>query len=1107
MNALTDLVLAQPRAQPTVSATNQQPLLKTITQNASPPPRHFIVIQKKSFLASNVNNKNLQVKIQTKPTESHSSILGENATNVIHPAPFKRQPLQQINLNQLSVAQTQVAAKSTFKQDYTVSQVAAKSTFEQDYKLSIPKPLKRGATILSESGSHITIPPAPFKRQALQQIPTTQLPATQVKQAPALYNFSNTIDNDMVSFSPVRLYTPAVKNFHEAKNIVEASDFSPVTNEQLLKSALVRKTKLSLSKKNSNSQANTPTSPASDNQDESKLPGQKSLEEIIQEFLPANFDHKIESLEPLKPYHKNPEYDQSEMFSATLRVNIRSKQEALQWLEDFQGTSLSDWRVRKCFPENTKFLIFKKGYRCSHNTQAQYKKGTVPHKKHTSCDAYLSITVKNYNMKRSSDKFLKTHPCVIELQHCHNHPTKACDVLRFRRPTQRVVEIFLDMYRKEHSPSSALSTHQYDIQIQHPENWFEILADGAECPNLQWCYYLYRKTFLKEYGPASGEGMLQSLTAAVKKYNEDAGSECAAVKKFEETDLLVVLCSPLMKRVHTLLKSSGEINFLDAGGSMDRDNSRIFTVLAPSVAGALPLGMIITSSESEDVLTEGMKMLQSIMPSDAFFGRGPTRGPLVMMTDDSKTERNTLTKCFPGIVLLLCFFHILQAFWTYVWDSKHNVKAEEKEEVYFIFKDWCYTRTEEDFLKHYHDILCNPLYSKNKFLVKHVKGLFLRAREWALCYRSELLIRGNNTNNYSEITIRQYKDLVMHRLKAYSVVQLFDFFTTRLESYFERRIAVVVNNRKENYYTSKHFIQPSKLRNLQCAESSHKQMFIVQNVEKGTKYTVDMELEICSCPVGFNGAPCKHQFAVAKMFNLSTSQFLPYDDKAAKAILHQIMTTSVPKPGWYASLKGGPVTSVTEAELGDQRSTVQEDDLPEDDIRDDITLIIDQQASSSGTSESTEHYTDEERERLLALWDSINVYITNGLKERPEVFGSAVEKFASQFNKAKALSENVVLSAMHTFPINSFGSKAMRKGKYIKVNTAACIRRKYAAMAGRKCTQQGRPPKAAFTKEHGYTVNRQIVPAWNRQRQRKGAIPHKLSVRVQYQASKQSQKK
>lgn len=76
-------------------------------------------------------------------------------------------------------------------------------------------------------------------------------------------------------------------------------------------------------------------------------------------MLPPNYTHKIESLEPMQPYHKNAEYDQSEMLTATVRLNLRSKEEALQWLQDYQNSSLTDWRVRKCFPENTDFVIFK----------------------------------------------------------------------------------------------------------------------------------------------------------------------------------------------------------------------------------------------------------------------------------------------------------------------------------------------------------------------------------------------------------------------------------------------------------------------------------------------------------------------------------------------------------------------------------------------------------------------------------------------------------------------------------------------------------------------------------------------------------------------------
>lgn len=40
-----------------------------------------------------------------------------------------------------------------------------------------------------------------------------------------------------------------------------------------------------------------------------------------------------------------------------------------------------------------------------------------------------------------------------------------------------------------------------------------------------------------------------------------------------------------MKRIHSQLRSSGEIVFVDSSGTMDRHNTSIFLVLAPSVAG------------------------------------------------------------------------------------------------------------------------------------------------------------------------------------------------------------------------------------------------------------------------------------------------------------------------------------------------------------------------------------------------------------------------------------------------------------------------------------------------------------------------------------------
>lgn len=81
-------------------------------------------------------------------------------------------------------------------------------------------------------------------------------------------------------------------------------------------------------------------------------------------------------------------------------------------------------------------------------------------------------------------------------------------------------------------------------------------------------------------------------------------------------------------------------------------NTRIFTFFSSNVAGALLTGLIMTSSESEKNGTEGIALLKSILPPNAFFSRGDL-GPQI----DSAAEHNSSKTPFPGIVLLLCFLY------------------------------------------------------------------------------------------------------------------------------------------------------------------------------------------------------------------------------------------------------------------------------------------------------------------------------------------------------------------------------------------------------------------------------------------------------------------
>ena len=119
---------------------------------------------------------------------------------------------------------------------------------------------------------------------------------------------------------------------------------------------------------------------------------------------------------------------------------------------------------------------------------------------------------------------------------------------------------------------------------------------------------LYTETFQAQYGgPAkSQEGLEDQLKAIVP----DAAR--IAVNN-DDGEMVVAAVTPLMDRANELPEAA-EIIFVDASGNMDRGNLRIFLLMTWSVAGGMPLGVIITTSESEAIISKGLQMLQKVMP-------------------------------------------------------------------------------------------------------------------------------------------------------------------------------------------------------------------------------------------------------------------------------------------------------------------------------------------------------------------------------------------------------------------------------------------------------------------------------------------------------------
>ena len=74
-------------------------------------------------------------------------------------------------------------------------------------------------------------------------------------------------------------------------------------------------------------------------------------------------------------------------------------------------------------------------------------------------------------------------------------------------------------------------------------------------------------------------------------------------EKAASQPLVLAVCTPLISRGHQLVKQAGELVYCD---STSRYNCSTFIMSTCTSGGGIPLGVVITSGESEEVITEAI---------------------------------------------------------------------------------------------------------------------------------------------------------------------------------------------------------------------------------------------------------------------------------------------------------------------------------------------------------------------------------------------------------------------------------------------------------------------------------------------------------------------
>ena len=537
--------------------------------------------------------------------------------------------------------------------------------------------------------------------------------------------------------------------------------------------------------------------------------------------------------------------------------------------------------------------------------------------KNTNCEASLNFRLETAKSKCSSMKDDRMKfPLWLKISFCHNHALHRAEHVRFLDVSKETKDQFTNLFNQGLTPSAAHAEKRRLIKLEFPETWPVVSADRSRLPPILWVYYWNRQWLDMTVGSRDGVDAYEKAQKMVKEFNEEcmkdfplADGECyAKAAQTENGETVIAVVDPFMYRVHETVPQCGEIVMIDATSNLDRNDFKLFHLVCPSPIGALPLAEIITSREDAQTVFFGLEVLKTVLPANAFFGRGRDVGPQIFMTDDSDAERNALGEAWPQSTLLLCIFHVLQAQWTWLWDGKHGIEHKDKPVLLNLFRRVLYAETEADLSSRLEDMYADKTMLKYPVYQKHLmKDTFPNMKSWSLERRisEELPTSNNNTNNLVECSFRFTKDIQFNRMKAFNLPDMLSLILDKSEFYSNKCVDAannVINTWLKNCH-SKYVIKKPNIDPDSVVEVGQLSFLVPSETQDGVSYFVDMQQRYCTCPQGRLHGPCKHKWVVSQSRNVPSFDGLPSNSPEMRQVYMYLGTGTKMDIDWFLPLQ------------------------------------------------------------------------------------------------------------------------------------------------------------------------------------------------------------
>lgn len=257
-----------------------------------------------------------------------------------------------------------------------------------------------------------------------------------------------------------------------------------------------------------------------------------------------------------------------------------------------------------------------------------------------------------------------------------------------------------------------------------------------------------------------------------------------------------------------------------------------FLVIKTSIGVGRVVGTIIPQYETEELIAEGLKIIQQWSPQ---------WNPKYFMTDKSPQELGAISMVHPKCIRFICDFHSLQAVERWVNKSSNGINLADKAEVKSSFRTLLYATSEEKFEEALAQILVSSWYKGNNQLQEYLRNQWLNCKPlWSHVYRQEYHANVN-TDNFVESFNNVLKNHYLTLRHDKSVFSLTKILLHCIFPEQEREYAILTAKQSSQHRSSR-----SKTPDFLANRPFRVQSSCIANMEKAKEIPAASVSEICS---------------------------------------------------------------------------------------------------------------------------------------------------------------------------------------------------------------------------------------------------------------------